>query len=255
MEKHKLEAQKRKISGRKVKTLRKLGLLPANIFGKEIKSLTIQVPVKAFMQVYDKAGETGIIELSVADGEAHPVLVHNLQIHPVTSQPLHVDFHRVNLTEKVKAMVPVVTLGEAPAVAQKIGLLLTPVNEIEVEALPADLLEKIEVDVTSLKDVDQEIKVKDLKVSDKVSLLAEPELVVAKIGSLVTEETKKLLEEEKAAAEAASTEAAAEKGEAPAGEAAPVEATQVPAEEAKPAEGTKPTEMNQASEKSTKEKK
>lgn len=241
MEKHKLESQKRKISGRKVKTLRKEGLLPANIFGKEMKSLAIQVPVKAFMQVYQKAGETGIIDLSVGDGEAHPVLVHNLQIHPVTSQPLHVDFHRVNLTEKVKAMVPVVTIGEAPAVEQKIGLLLMPVNEIEVEALPADLLEKIEVDVTLLKEVEQEIKVKDLKVSDKVTLLAEPELVVVKVGSLVTEETKKMLEEEKAAAEAASAEAAAEKGEAPAEEEAPAEATNPPAggEEAKPAEAKK----------------
>lgn len=212
MEKYQLKAEKRKITGRKVKKLRKERILPANIYGKEIKSLSVQLPVKEFLKVYEKAGETGIVELSVGDGESHPVLVHNLQLHPVTNQPLHVDFHRVTLTEKVKTTVPVVTVGEAPAVEQKIGVLLTPLDEIEVEALPADLPEHIEVDISKLAEVDQEIKVSDLKVSGKVTVLTDPELVVAKIGELVTEETKKIIEEEKAAAEAA-----AEKGEVPPG--------------------------------------
>ncbi len=231
MEKHKLAAEKRKLEGRKVKTLREQGILPANIFGKNVKSLAVQVPAKEFLKVYKDAGETGIIELAVGDGEAHPVLVHNLQLHPVTSFPLHVDFHQVNLTEKVKAAVPVVTLGEAPAVAQKLGILLTPVAELEVEALPADLPEKIEIDVKALEAVNQEIKVKDLKISDKVTVSADPELVVVKIGELLTEEAKKMLEEEKAAAQAAAAEAAAQ---APA-EGAPTETA--------PAEGeTKPEE-------------
>lgn len=223
MEKHKLEAQKRKVAGRKVKTLRQEGILPANIYGKNVKSLAIQVAAKDFLKVYKDAGETGIIELSVGDGEAHPVLVHNLQLHPVTSHPLHVDFHQVNLTEKVKATVPVTTIGESPAVAQKLGILLTPVSELEVEALPADLPENIEIEVKDLKEVGQEIKVKDLKISDKVTVLAEPELVVVKVGELLTEEAKKMLEEEKAAAEAAAVEAAAATGAAPEG--APAEET------------------------------
>ncbi len=217
MEKHKLSAEKRKLAGRKVKTLRQSGILPANIYGKNIKSVAVQVPAKDFLKVYKEAGETGIIELSVGDGESHPVLVHNLQLHPVTSHPLHVDFHQVNLTEKVKATVSVITLGEAPAVAQKLGILLTPVSELEVESLPADLPENIEVEVKDLKEVGQEIKVKDLKISDKVTVLAEPELVVAKIGELLTEEAKKMLEEEKAAQAAAAAEAAAATGPAPEG--------------------------------------
>lgn len=231
MEKHKLEATKRKISGRKVKQLRKAGTLPANIYGKDFKSLSVQLPTKDFLQVYEKAGETGIIELKV-DEEIHPVLIHNLQRHPVSSEPLHVDFHQIKLTEKVKAMIGVVMEGESPAVSQKIGALLTPVNEIEVEAFPQDLPEKISVDISKLTEVGQEIKIKDLAISDKVTVLADQEMMLAKIDELVSEETKKLLEEEKAAAEAA---AAATAAEAPVTEekAPPTEAVK---EEAKPAE-------------------
>lgn len=249
MDKHKLTATKRKISGRKVKNLRKEGILPANIYGKDTKSLAIQVLAKDFLQVYEKAGETGVIELAVGDGESHHVLIHNLQLHPVTSLPVHVDFHKISLTEKVKATVPVVTTGVAPAVSSKLGLLLTPINELEVEALPTDLPEHIEVDIAGLSAVGLEIKIKDLKLSDKLTLSADPEQVLIKVGELLTEETKKILEEEKAAAEAASVQAAAEKGEAvpteevptpeagpvaeQPGEAKPVEAGGKPAEPAK----------------------
>lgn len=231
-EKHKLEATKRKISGRKVKQLRKSGILPANLYGKEIKSLALQLATKDFLQVYEKAGETGIVELKVAD-EIHPVLIHNLQRHPVNSEPLHVDFHQIKLTEKVKAMIAVVMEGESPAVSQKIGALLTPVSEIEVEALPQDLPEKISVDITGLTAVGQEIKVKDLKISDKVTVLADQELMLAKTDELVSEETKKLLEEEKAQAEAAAATAAAEAPVTEEKAAAEAPKEEVPKEEAK----------------------
>lgn len=230
MEKHKLTAEKRKIEGRRVKQLRKAGILPANVYGKDFKSLSVQLPVKDFLTVYKEAKETGVIELSVGD-ESHPVLIHNVQLHPVTGLPLHVDFHRISLTEKVKATVPVVMIGEAPAVTSKLGLLLTPVSELEVEALPADLPEKIEVEVTSLATVGQEIKLVDLKLSEKISLTVDPEMVLAKIGELVTEEAKKEMAEEKAAAEAAAAAAA------PAGEATPAEGEvpkETPTPEVKP---------------------
>lgn len=234
MEKHKLKAEKRKIEGQKVKQLRKAGILPANVYGKDFKSLSVQLPVKDFLAVYKEAGETGVIELSVGE-DSHPVLIHNVQLHPVTGLPLHVDFHRISLTEKVKATVPVVMIGEAPAVAQKTGLLLTPVSELEVEALPADLPEKIEVDVAKLAEVGQEIKLVDLKLSAKISLTAAPEMVLAKIGELVTEEAKKEMEAEKAAAEAQAAQAA------PTGEAVPAEG-EAPKAEVQPAENAKPAE-------------
>lgn len=231
-------AEKRKIFGRKVKKLRKEGIIPANIYGKELKSLSIQAPLKDFLKVYEKVGETGIVELSVEKGEPYPVLIHNLQLDPVTDQPLHVDFHRVKLTEKVKTTVSVVIRGEPPAVHQKIGILLTSVDKIDVEALPGDLPENIEVDVSNLTEVNQEIKVSDLKIPAKVSILAKPELVVVKIGPLVTEETKKILEEEKAKAQVAAAQAAGEKAEGPKVE----EKTPAPKEAGAETGGAKPEE-------------
>ena len=207
MEQVSLSAQKRTVLGRKVKTLRREGVIPAHVFGHKVKTIHVQVKAGEFDKVFEKTGETGIIDFAV-DGEKRPVLVKNVQIHPVSDIPLHIDFYQVNLSEKVKVQVPLEIVGEAPAVHKKTGLLLTPVTEVEVEALPADLLEKIEVDVTHFENVGDEIKVKDLKVDRaKIEIHTDEELVVAQIGELVTRE----MEEVEAEIEAEQAEAAEEK--------------------------------------------
>lgn len=239
MSKHKLEAEIRKVTGRKVKDLRKAGIIPANIYGKKVKSLAVQLPLKNFEKVFTEVGETGLLELVVAGEEkTRPVLIHNVQLDPLTSQPLHADFFQVDLKQKVTAMVPLEILGEPLAVKDKKGLLLHTLNEVEVEALPADLPEKIEVDVSVLAEVDQEIKLKDLKVPSQVNVLSDKNLVVCKIGPLVTAEMEaEIKKEEEAAAVAA--EAAPSEGAIPAeGEAEVKE--EKPIEEKKPAE-EKPT--------------
>src|SRR3989344_5372824 len=214
-----LKAQKRTVLGRKVKTLRKQGFIPAHVFGRKVKTEHVQVMAGEFAKVYEKTGETGIIDLAVDSssseasakgGQKKPVLVKNVQVHPVTDTPLHIDFYQVNLSEKVKVNVPIEIMGESPAVHKKIGVLLTPVSEIEVEALPADLPENIEVNVEKLENVGDEIKVKDLKVNRaKVTINADEEIVVAQIGELVTKE----MEAVEAEVEAEQAEAAAEKAE------------------------------------------
>lgn len=215
MEQIPLTAQKRTIFGRKVKNLRKVGLIPAHVFGHKIKTIHVQVKANEFSKVFEKVGETGIVDLAVDGsprgeaGEKKPVLIRNLQIHPVTDLPLHVDFYQVSLTEKVKVNVPLETIGESPAVEKKIGLLLTPISEIEIEALPQDLLEKIEVDVTKLENIGDEIKVKDLKIDrTKIEVLTDPELVVVQIGELVTKEMEAVEAEIEAEQAEAVTEAA-----------------------------------------------
>jgi len=219
----KLKVEKRKIFGRKVKKLRQEGLLPANIYGKRIRSQAVRVDLKDFEKVYKKVGETGIVDLVLAQGRPRPVLIHNVQLHPVTDQFLHADFHQVVLTEKVKAEIPIEIIGQSPAVQEKKGILLTTLDEVEVEALPADLPDKIEIDVSQLTEVDQKIKVKDLKLAKKVKLLTDENLVICKIAPLVTKEAEALVKEEEKAAEAAK--------EAPLKEAAPVE--EAPKKEAK----------------------
>jgi large subunit ribosomal protein L25 len=203
-----LSAQKRTVLGRKVKVLRKEGLLPAHVFGHKVKTVHIQVKTGEFNQVFEKTGETGIIDLEV-DGEKRPVLVRNIQIHPVTDEPLHVDFYQVNLSEKVTVNVPLEIVGEAPAEQKKIGLLLTPLLELEIEALPTEIPENIEVDVSKLENIGDEIRIKDLPVDrSKIEVKSDEELVVASIGELVTKEQQEL--EAQIEAEQAEAEAAAE---------------------------------------------
>lgn len=223
MEKLKLKVAKRTVLGRKVKKLRKDEIIPANVYGKKVKSLAVQVVEKELAPVFAKAGETGLIELDV-EGERRPVLIHNVQYHPVTQQPIHIDFYQVDLKEKVVAKVPLQVVSEAPAVKDKLGVILNILSEVEVEALPADLPEKIEVDVKNLTTVGQTIKVADLKVSDKVKILTDNNLEIVKIAPLVSKEAEALTKEQEAAAAAAATAAAATPSEAAPEAAKPTEA-------------------------------
>ena len=176
-----LKVEKRKLTGRKVKRLRLEGLIPANVYGKKVKSEALQVAIKDFEKVFEKAGETGIVEL--AEGkETRPVLIHDVQIHAVTNEPIHVDFMQVDLKEKVTATVQVEVEGESPAEKSGIGTLVQQLHEIEVEALPADLPEKFVVDASKLEEVDQAILVKDLDYDKaKVEVKTDAESIVAKV--------------------------------------------------------------------------
>ena len=160
-----LEAQKRTVLGRKVKTLRKEGFLPANIFGKKIKSLALTVSSREFDKILSQVGETGLVDIKVkGEKSARPCLISDTHIHPVTDLPLHADFHQVDLTQKVTADVPVETTGESPAVKDKAAVLITLFDEIQVEALPTDLPDKFTIDISSLKEFNDAITAKDLKV-------------------------------------------------------------------------------------------
>lgn len=182
MVKHKLKAEARKVTGRKVKNLRKEGVLPANIYGKKVKSLSIQVPSEEFKEVYKEAGETGIVEIKIGSKEERPSLIHNVQVNPVTGEVFHVDFLQVDLKEKVTANVPVEVVGESPAEKQAIGTVVQQTSEIEVEALPMDLPEKFEVDQSVLAEVDQSIKISDLKIDkSKLDVKNNPDDIIIKV--------------------------------------------------------------------------
>ncbi len=237
MKREKLVVEKRKVLGKKVKNLRREGILPANIYGKDFKSSSVQVPVKDFEKVFKEAGETGLVDLQV-DSQIIPILIHNVQADYL-GNPLHADFYKVNLKEKVKTMVPIEITGEPKAVTDKIGLLMQILNEIEVEALPAELPEKIEVDVENLANIDDQITVGNLKVSEGVTLLSDPNQVIVKIGELVSKEAEELAAQEAAAKEEAKAEAQAEAGEVPAEGAAEEAEGKVEGEEKAPEEEKK----------------
>ena len=182
-----LEAKKRTVTGKRVKNLREAHVLPATIYGKTTKPISIQVEGDTFDRTFQQTGETGLIQLTV-DGEKHPVLVKNVQRDPVSGLPVHVEFHQVSLKEKIHAKVPIVFIGESQAVKEKVGTLLQLLSEIEVEALPTDLPEHIEVDVSRLINVNDHMTVKELSMPENVALLTDPEIMVVKIGELLAPE-------------------------------------------------------------------
>lgn len=182
-----LTVEKREIHGKKVRKLRREGILPANIYGKDLESVSVQVPIKEFEDVYKEVGETGLIDLML-DGKKRPVLIKNLQLTYPSRTPIHSDFFQVNLKEKVKTMVPLSFIGEPKAVDDNIGTLLQPVSEVEVEALPEALPENIEVNVEHLAAIDDQITIADLKIPEGVTILNDEGQVLAKIGELVVAE-------------------------------------------------------------------
>ena len=230
MKKHTLNGETRDVFGRKTKNLRRKGMIPATIYGKKIKSASVSLKNDDFVKVYADAGESGLIELSVGD-EKYPVLVNSVQVHPVNRSILHVEFHKVDLKEKVHAKVPLEFTGEAQAVAQKVGALLTLIDEIEVEALPTELPDKITVDVVKLANINDEIKISDLKIPDGVTVISDISQSVIRVTELVSKQA-----EAEAAAEAAQAAAAKEIAQA---QAVPAETIPVTPEAATP-EAAKP---------------
>lgn len=214
-----LKAEERKILGKKIKTLRREGILPGNVYGKGLSSIALQVQLADFEKVHKEVGDTGLIELEL-NGKTHPVLVKNLQMNYHSHTPLHADFYQVNMKERVKAMVPLVITGEAKAVTDKVGLLLQTLSEVEIEALPDHLAENIEVNVEHLAAIDDHILVEALKAPEGVTILSAPDQTVVKIAELVVAEPEPT--EEEVAAEAAEGETPAE-GEAPKEGEAPTE--------------------------------
>ena len=212
MKRFKLTAEKRKITGKQVKKLRREGILPANVYGKDIKSQSLQLPQTEFDKVFEEAGETGVIDLSIGN-DTIPVLIHNIH-KDYRKQVIHADFFKVNLKEKVSTMVPIEIVGEPIAVTEKIGLLMEITKEVEVEALPTELPEKIELNVQHLANIDDQITVANLVKPTGVEILTDPNLTVVKIAELVSKEAQEDAAAEAAQAEAASAEAGTEETEA-----------------------------------------
>lgn len=207
MKRESLSADKRSVLGKKVKKLRREGIMPANVYGQGHKSVAIQIPIKEFMAVYKSAGETGVVDLSF-EKETLPVLIHSLQKEPRTQDVLHVDFLVVNLKQKITTHVPIAAIGESPAVKDKLGILIQALSEVEIEALPTDLPEKVEVDVEGLANVGDHITVGDLKTPSTFTITSDPSQIVFKIDELVqkVEEPEEVPAEEGTEGEAAEGE-------------------------------------------------
>lgn len=166
---------------------RKSGLIPAEVYGHGVKNQHVLVNAREFVKAFREAGETTVLQLTLGK-EKKSVMVHDIQRNPLTQDVSHVDFREVKMDEKITSHIPLVFVGESPAVKEKKGTLNKSLSEIEVEALPADLPRDIEVLLASLTEVGMSIHVKDLKLSSKIKVLIEGEVVVATVVPLNEEE-------------------------------------------------------------------
>lgn len=183
----KLNAEVRTILGKKVKQVRNLGKMPATVYGKGFEPVSIQIVDKEMEKIFKEVGESGLVDLVVGEN-TWPIIFRNPQYHPVDGKLLHIDCYKVNLKEKIITSVPLLIVGESFAV--KAGNVLVEVsNEVEVEALPADLPENITVDITGLTEVGKMITVADLAVDrSKVEIKTKPDQVIVKIEEPKAEE-------------------------------------------------------------------
>ena len=182
-----INAEKRNVTGKQVKALRRQGLLPGVIYGRHIEAFPIQMDAHDASLILDKLTASSLITIDV-DGEKFNVLMRDRQRDVIFGDLLHVDFLVVSLTEKLRATVELKLVGEAP-VADNPEVVVTQVlNAIEIEALPQDLPEVIEVDISTLETVDDEITVADLDLGENIAILTDPDETIVSVGYVAQEE-------------------------------------------------------------------
>jgi len=182
-----LKAEMRTVLGGKVRQLRRSGYIPAVLYGKGQKAVNLQVGGKDFAKVLKEAGESTLIYVNVGK-ESYPTIIHDVSRDPVKDGIIHADFYKVNLSEKIKTEVPVVFIGESPAVKDFSGIFVRNINELEVEALPQNLPHEITIDISVLKNIGDQILVKDVDLGSDVHIEAEPESILALIQEPKSEE-------------------------------------------------------------------
>ena len=211
-----LKASARQPLGKRSRRMLREGKLPAIVYGHNTEATAITLDKLEFQKVFVKSGRTHLVDLILDGDRTEKVLVREIQTHPRRLGPIHVDFYQVNLQEKIEVEVPVRLVGESAPVKSGDGDVLQPMHSIRVECLPSDIPESFEVDISSLEEIEAELRVSDIKVPSGVTVLDSPEELVVKI----VHKRELKVEEEVPSAEAAvpaEGEVAAE-GEAPAGQ-------------------------------------
>lgn len=209
-----LQISPREVTGKATKRLRKSGIIPANISGHNEESQAVQVEALAFEALKRARGATGIITLRLSGSKrAQTALVRRVQRDPRSGKILHIDFSRVSLTERITMRVPLRFVGEAPGVKAEGGVLLHLLDALEVECTASDIVEFIEVDVSSLTEIDSMLHAENVKLPANFTLITDPKEGIAKVAATRAEKAEEA-EEAAAAAAPAEAPAAEETGEA-----------------------------------------
>jgi large subunit ribosomal protein L25 len=178
MEKVVLKAEKRDVIGKQVKALRRAGKLPAVIYGRHTEPINVSLDAHSASLLLGKLTSSSLVTLAL-DGKEYPALVREKQRDYIKNRLLHVDFLTISLTETIRTNVSVHLLGVSPAVKDYNAVLVQNLEALEVECLPTDLPERIDLDIAVLMRPGDGIRVRDVKVSDKVQILNDPDTMVA----------------------------------------------------------------------------
>jgi len=182
MEKAVVKTQKRQLTGKKVRFLRREGIVPANVYGHGIKSVSLKCQEKE-LEAIIKGGTSRIVLLDVeGDKKKRSVVIKKISYHPITQKMIHVDFYQVRMSQKMTAEIPLVLTGHAPALDYKENFLDHQLNEVTVECLPEKLPAHIEVDIHSLKEVGDAINASDVPMPEGVALVTPGEHMVVRIA-------------------------------------------------------------------------
>jgi large subunit ribosomal protein L25 len=190
-----VKANKRQVVGKKVKVLRREGMLPAVVYGHNIDSIPITLDMREANRSLERLSPSALVIVDI-DGEQHYTLVRDKQRNPVKRSIIHIDFQAVSLTEKVRSNVNIKLVGEPPAIENYLGILVPSLEQLSIECLPKDLPNRIDVDVSGLEEIGDSLLVKDIIAPDGVEILSDLEDVVAVIIAQAAEEVEEVEVEE-----------------------------------------------------------
>lgn len=192
-----LKAETREDVGKKLESLREKGIIPAVVYGSGHKPVSVQVNYEEFKKIFGQSGESTLVKLKIGN-ESKNVLIHDISRDPISGKFIHIDFYNVRMDKLIKAEVPLLFEGEAPAVKNLEGVLIKSITEVEVEALPKDLPREIKVDISILDSFDKQIRVKDLILPVGVKIELNPDEMIVSVMPPRSEEEIKATEEKPA---------------------------------------------------------
>jgi len=182
MESIELETTRREMLGKEVRSLRRQGIMPVHLFGHGIESLSLQCDATSLQQTLSRAGQTRLIDLKIhGEKRPRPVVVRGVHREPVRGGLLHVDFFQVSMKERVKIDVPLILVGEAPILKSRENMIVQELNTLAVECLPASIPGSLELDISSLSQPEQVLRVKDIEVNEDVTVQDDVEHVVVRV--------------------------------------------------------------------------
>jgi len=220
-----LKVQKRDLTGKKVRFLRRENKIPASVYGPDTKPFNVVVGLKSFHELYKNVGYSKMFDLQLEDESSFKALIKEMQVNPVRGNIMHISFYQVDPKREINAEVPIIIAGTSQAVKNNVGLLVEPVSALPIHCLPKDLPSEIIIDVSNLNEIGDSVTLKSIKLPEGVEVRsAEDNTILAYIAA--PQKTLKEEEEEAAAKAAAEAEARGEvlepeagaEGEAVAGE-------------------------------------